>query len=96
MKKHKNFCERVFSSSELIQLESKKFKIESVAGGFCAKEAFLKAIRIGISGVNLQDIEILKDKKGAPYIRLQEKIISRFHLENFNFSVTHFFHKFYL
>lgn len=86
--KHGNFFSKIFGLSELEQLRSKNFKIESVAGNFCAKEAFLKAIGKGISGVNLKDIEILKDHKGAPYIKLSEKAIYALKLENFCFSVS--------
>ena len=86
--KHGNFLSRVFGLFEQEQLRSKNFRVESVAGNFCAKEAFLKAIGKGISGVNLKDIEILKDKNGAPYIKLSKKVVCALKLENFCFSVS--------
>lgn len=43
---------------------------ERIAGNFCAKEAFFKAIGTGIREFGLRDIEVLRDDLGKPYLRL--------------------------
>ncbi len=41
---------------------------QALAGRFACKEAFSKAWGTGIGAVGLQDIEILKEKNGAPKV----------------------------
>lgn len=50
------------------QLNSEKRRIEFLAGRFAAKEAFAKATGDGIGKLSFQDIEILKNDKGAPVL----------------------------
>ncbi|KAB8137958.1 holo-ACP synthase [Gracilibacillus oryzae] len=51
------------------QLESAKRKVEFFAGRFAAKEAFSKALGTGIGKLSFQDIEILRDNRGAPVVQ---------------------------
>ncbi len=65
------FIRKIFTESEII--ESKKIKNEAnfFAKRFAAKEAFSKAIGLGIGrGVNFLDIEIFNNNFGKPEIRL--------------------------
>ena len=76
---------------EYQEIKSKNFKLSSIAGNFCAKEAFFKAIGTGLYRSYLKDVEILRNNLGAPYINLSKKIVNKFKLENvsFSLSITH-------
>ena len=91
LKKHPNFLEKVFGNLEYQEMQSRNFKVNSIAGNFCAKEAFFKAIGTGLFRFYLKDVEILRNNLGAPYINLSKKIINKFKLENvsFSLSITH-------
>ncbi|MBY5033538.1 holo-ACP synthase [Streptococcus gallolyticus] len=64
------FAEKVLTIQELVRFETLtgKRKMEYLAGRWAAKEAFSKAWGTGIGTLGFQDIEILNDEKGAPYI----------------------------
>lgn len=64
-----NFLQRWFSDREQKLFELKKFLPQTVAGNFAAKEAFVKALGTGFSGIRPADIEILRDEKGKPIVR---------------------------
>lgn len=68
--KRPRFAQRVLTSRELAVFEGLKGrrKIEYLAGRWAAKEAFAKALGTGIGQVGFQDMEILSDEKGAPYV----------------------------
>ena len=64
-----NFREFVFTKKELeMFFETEKPKYKSLAANFRAKEAFAKALGTGVRGFNLNEIEILRDGMGAPYM----------------------------
>jgi len=65
----KSGLEKVILSDEELLLFKKKSKAnEFLAGRFAAKEAFLKALGLGLKGVSMKEIEVLYDHNGAPYI----------------------------
>lgn len=68
--KRDGFLERCFTAAELSYFEKRKWNVQSVAAGFAAKEAVSKALGTGISGFSLQDIEILHEENGRPYVAL--------------------------
>jgi holo-[acyl-carrier protein] synthase len=81
------FIDRILTEKEkqrftLLQNETRK--IEFVAGRFAAKEAFAKAMGTGIGSLSFQDINVLNDENGAPFIEAKVK-------ENMNIfiSITH-------
>ncbi|MDB9795943.1 holo-ACP synthase [Pelagibacteraceae bacterium] len=78
---NKKFKYRIFSEKEIKYCESKKNKIGSYSKRFAAKEAFAKAIGIGISkGISFNEISITNNKNGAPLIELlgkTKKIINK-------------------
>lgn len=89
LKKHSNFLNRIFSNEEILKLKEKGFLMQSIAGNFCAKEAFLKSIGIGISkNINLKCIEILRNERNAPYIKIKENNIELKKYKNVRFSVS--------
>ncbi len=78
--KNKQFKKKIFSASEIRYCDSKLNKIASYAKRFAAKEAFAKALGIGISkGICFNEISINNNKNGAPYIVLlgKTKIITK-------------------
>ena len=89
-----NFLKRNFSKEELKYFESRKFKIETIAGAFSAKEAVSKAIGTGFRGFSLIDIEIIRDELGKPNVRVGKKveeILKNFDIINYKFhlSISH-------
>ena len=68
----KNFTKRIFSKNEINYCEKRKNSASYYAKRYAAKEAFSKALGTGISkGINFNDIEILNNKFGKPYIKLK-------------------------
>ncbi|MDR1673897.1 MAG: holo-ACP synthase [Oscillospiraceae bacterium] len=64
------FLERVFSLAELELFRTKKNAPAMIAGRFCVKEAFGKALGTGIRDFELTDVTTLNNELGAPYIIL--------------------------
>ena len=61
------FLTRSFTEAELRQANGRE---KMLAGDFSVKEAVAKAFGTGVSGFSLQDIECLRNEKGAPFVRL--------------------------
>ena len=83
------FIQRVFTSSEMEICYSRKFPPSAFSMRFAAKEAFSKAIGLGMKkGVRWRDIEVFHFPEGRPGLRLHgrsleicnEKQITGFHL----------------
>ncbi|WP_096270951.1 holo-ACP synthase [Paucisalibacillus globulus] len=65
------FINRILTDKEkknYANLQHDTRKVEFVAGRFAAKEAFSKAMGTGIGSLSFQDITILNDEHGAPFI----------------------------
>jgi holo-[acyl-carrier protein] synthase len=63
--------ERVFSAPEILYCEARGRPAQHYAARFAAKEAFLKALGMGIfEGVALIDVEVAREEEGAPWLRL--------------------------
>ena len=72
--KDNKFKKRIFSSKEIKYCETKKNKIPYYSKRFAAKEAFSKALGVGISkGISFNEISIKNNKDGAPFIELLGK-----------------------
>ncbi len=72
--KRQTFVHRVFTVGEQQYCESKGVqKASSYAARFAGKEAVMKAFGTGLAGGSLQDIEILLNEKGCPYVNLSGK-----------------------
>ena len=69
-----NFSSRIFTPLEQKYCEKKGNKYHSYTGKFAAKEAFLKALGLGLRGINWKDIEVLNNKLGQPVIKLTGKL----------------------
>lgn len=68
--KNKHFMEKVFGEAERKELEARKMPVQSVAAAFAAKEAFGKAMGVGIGGFSLCEVQVLHRGNGAPYLCL--------------------------
>ncbi len=69
LKRNNRFLEKIFTKEEISYFKSKNFKVETIAGNFCAKEAISKAFGTGIRNFNFNDIEVLRDKNGKPIVK---------------------------
>ena len=71
--RRKNILEKIFNKEEIIKCKRIKKTINCFAKRFAAKEAFSKALGTGISkGINLNQIVVLNEKNGKPFIKLIE------------------------
>ena len=69
--KNKKFIDRLFHKSEINKCNKNINKADCYAKRFAAKEAFLKALGIGLSkGINFKEILVTNTKLGKPNIKL--------------------------
>jgi len=82
---------RMFSKRELDYISRKGFALETVAGMFCAKEAFFKAVGTGINVSLLPKVEVCHLTSGAPYYSLSPEIIKQCNLSTarVDLSISH-------
>ncbi len=71
--KNPRFLQRIFSKEENLLFLKKDFKAETIAANFAGKEAFSKALGTGFRGFSFNEVEILRDELGAPFIKLSGK-----------------------
>ncbi len=83
------FLSRVFSKKELDFLSSKKNPYPSMAGNWAAKEAFSKALGTGVRGFRLNEISVLRDESGKPYIELSGNALKISKDLSFSLSISH-------
>jgi len=62
--------ERLFSAEERAYCESRNKPEIHYAMRFAAKEAVLKALGTGFSGMRFRDVEVVRDERGRPVPRL--------------------------
>ena len=84
------FCDRVYTKKEIEYCENKKTqKYQHYAARFAAKEAVFKAISLKIKNkydINWNDIEILNDENGRPYVNILNQDIRA---EDIDISISH-------
>ena len=64
--RHPRMKERVFSDAERAYCEARSRPEVHYALRFAAKEAVLKALGTGFSGVRFRDVEVTRDERGRP------------------------------
>ncbi|HSQ33709.1 MAG TPA: holo-ACP synthase [Peptostreptococcaceae bacterium] len=74
--KNEKFLNRVFTKKEIEYFKSKNLNINTISGNFAGKEAVSKAIGTGIRNYNFNDIEILRDHQGKPFINVKNNLIN--------------------
>ncbi len=63
---------------------------KTAAGFWATKEATSKALGVGIGqDCSFFDITISKTDKGAPIIKLSDKVVQRFNIKDTSASITH-------
>lgn len=67
MARQPKFVSRFFSPQEQLLFIGSR-PAQAVASNFAVKEAFSKALGTGVVGFNLNEIEVLRNQAGAPYI----------------------------
>lgn len=86
------FCRRYFTENEQKMFNEKRNKPQTVAANFAAKEAFSKALGTGVRKFSLNDIEVLRDELGKPYIVLNgnaEEICKTLGITEVFVSISH-------
>lgn len=90
---NERFLNKFFTDYEVKYITSTINKTMRMAGIFCAKEAFLKALGIGLkNGISLNEIEVNHDKNGKPFIILSEnakKLIKMMNITDVQISISH-------
>ena len=75
----RRFCEKILTPYELERMDRQKNPIRFLAKRFCAKEAVSKALGTGMkSGVSFLQIEIRRNNKGVPDVRLSQEALEVF------------------
>ncbi len=69
-----SFVKKVYTEKEIEYIISKGNRAESYAGKFSAKEAVSKALGTGVRGFSPNDIEILNNELGKPYVVFRNNI----------------------
>lgn len=89
----KRFLTRVFAAIEQTYCEEKRNRTQHYAARFAAKEAFLKAVGLGLrQGITWQDIIVRNDEKGDPFIDLRGKalkVIEELGANRWHLSISH-------
>jgi len=66
-----DFAQEVFTPLERRYCDQRPNAAQHYAARFAAKEAFLKAVGVGLfGGVRLRDIEVVRDEAGPPRLNL--------------------------
>ena len=76
IEKEETKLKKMFTAKEIEYFNKFQFKTSHIAGTFCAKEAFVKALKTGFTKeIGLLDVEILHNENGVPYINLNNENI---------------------
>ncbi|MCF6329963.1 MAG: holo-ACP synthase [Sulfurimonas sp.] len=78
--------QKFLSKNEISLIKNHK----TAAGFWATKEACSKALGVGIGKeCSFFDITISKTTKGAPLLKLSQKLMSDFNIKNMSVSITH-------
>jgi holo-[acyl-carrier protein] synthase len=96
LERHRDFAAEIFSTGEREYCDSKKDRYAHFAGRFAAKEALMKALGTGFSGVGIdrlfQEIEVTNHVSGRPVLSVTgwaEKICRKKRIDQFTVSISH-------
>lgn len=87
--KKEHFMNSIFTKKEKDYIQKHENNLATIAGLFCAKEAFLKSLKKGIQNYSLKEIEIQHDDNNAPFVVLYGQIKKDFPVENLSLSISH-------
>ena len=83
---------KMFTENEIEYFNKFQHKTSHIAGTFCAKEAFVKALKTGFNkDIFIKDVEVLHNEKGVPYINTQNEKVKNLLKENekVDISISH-------
>jgi len=87
------FLQRIFSSQEIGYCESHAQAFIHYGARFAAKEAFLKALGIGLGrGVRFSEIEVVRKPNGKPDLAVHggaDSLIKKQKIKTMHLSITH-------
>lgn len=83
------FLNEYFGSAEISELEKRGKPFQSVAACFAAKEAFSKAVGTGFGAFSLNEVEVLHNENGKPYLLLSGKAKELSQGFSSDISITH-------
>ncbi len=90
---NERFLSKFFTDYEVKYCNLTVNKTMRLAGLYCAKEAFVKALGIGIGGgIPLNEIEVNHDKNGKPFLKLSEsakKLVTLMGFKEWQINITH-------
>lgn len=86
--KNDKFLKFILGEKEYTELQKRNFPPKSVAANFCAKEAFLKSLGMGLGKIKLKSIQILRDDSGKPYFFLTDEALDFAEKNELKFSVS--------
>lgn len=66
--KNKRFLSQYFSADEIRFFVKHKLSTSLIAENYCVKIAFAKAIGTGMRVIRAQDISVLRDRLGSPFV----------------------------
>ncbi len=84
-----SFMERVYTQNEIQTCNNVASRL---AARFAAKEAVMKALGTGATGISWHDIEVISEKNGAPSVQLHGKAYDKAQengIKEFAISVSH-------
>ena len=76
IKDPERLAKKILSEKEKEYYEARPNKAETIAGFFAAKEAFMKATGKGLALAPMNEVEVLHEEEGAPYILFKGKTYS--------------------
>jgi len=85
-------ADRVFSPREREALAGRFDPIPSLAARFAAKEAAMKAMRVGIGAVGFAELEVVPGPEGAPRLAVSGRAAARagsLGVSGFELSLSH-------
>lgn len=80
---------KLFTDNEINYFKAHNNVLDTIAGAYAAKEAFIKALELSITEINLKDIEILHKSNGAPYFNFYNELKEKTKHLNISLSITH-------
>jgi holo-[acyl-carrier protein] synthase len=66
-----SLADRLFSDDERAYARDQHDPAKSLAARFAAKEAVMKALRVGLGDVDFRDIEVVRQDSGAPLLEVR-------------------------
>lgn len=67
------FVNRIFGASELKELRERNMPASTAAACFAAKEAFSKALGTGLRGFRMNEVQLVHNELGKPFLKLSGK-----------------------